>query len=489
MIRNNILRNPRQTIFNLLTPDELDEIHYASLEVLERTGLHIRHPEALELLDGAGAHIEDELRVRVPSDLVKKALQSAPERVVLANRNGQRTICLEKRKSYFGLGSDLEFTIDLETREHRMTVLDDVARCAKVADALPHIDFIMSQGLASDVHHKMTEISQFDAMICNSTKPMILTSFTEMEVLEATYEMACAVRGGGKELRKNPYIMIYGQFISPFEHHKEGLERLLFCAEKRIPIIYVPTIMAGASGPVTLAGSLVVANAECLAGLVIHQLKSPGAPFVYGGCVQSFDMRSMSIPYGSPEWRLGDAVLSQLSQRYGLPVFGTAGCTDSKTVDGQAAMEASSSLLFTALCGTNIIHDVGYLESGLCGSLDFLVMCNEMIGSTRRILNGIRIDRESLAVDLIDKVGPGKHFTEEKHTYEHFKKEMWYPGLIDRNDFSTWKADGEKRFEQRCIEEAKKILKEHEVEPLTEETNQELKNILSKMERTVEAVN
>jgi trimethylamine--corrinoid protein Co-methyltransferase len=194
-------------------------------------------------------------------------------------------------------------------------------------------------------------------------------------------------------------------------------------------------------------------------------------------------MRAMLHPYGSPEWRLTDAALSQLSQLYRLPVFGTAGATDSKVVDEQAAIEASYSLLFAALTGTNLIHDVGYLESGLCGALDYLVMCNDMIGLTRRILRGIRVDREAIAVDLIDKVGPGKHFTGEEHTLKNYKEEMWYPGLLDRKDFNAWKADGEVTFQQRCIAEAKRILKEHEVEPVSDETSQEIKNILSKMER------
>ncbi len=246
-----------------------------------------------------------------------------------------------------------EYTIDLDTREKRLSVLADIERAALLADALPHYDFIMSHGLASDVPVEMTEILQLEVMIKNSTKPMLLTSFSEPDVLKTMYEMACVVRGGEEELRKNSYFVLYGQFISPFEHDKVPVDRLLFCAEKHIPITYIPNIMAGASGPVTSAGSLVVSNVECLAGLVIHQLKHPGAPFIYGGCVNPFDMRNMCIAYGAPEWRLTDAALSQLSQRYDLPVFGTAGCTDSKIVHEQAALEGVFSIVVTALSGTN----------------------------------------------------------------------------------------------------------------------------------------
>jgi trimethylamine--corrinoid protein Co-methyltransferase len=178
-------------------------------------------------------------------------------------------------------------------------------------------------------------------------------------------------------------------------------------------------------------------------------------------------------------------VLSQLSQRYNLPVFGTAGCSDSKIVDEQAAIEAAFSLLFTALVGTNIIHDVGYLGSGMCGALDFLIMGDEMAEFTRRILKGIRIDREAIALDLIDKVGPGGHFTGEHHTLQHFKTATWYPKLLDRNNYTQWKAKGGKTLRQRCIEEAKRILTEHEVEPLPKETSRELTEILTKMEHKI----
>jgi trimethylamine---corrinoid protein Co-methyltransferase len=479
----NIFRNPRQTHLEYLNQEELQEIHDASLEILERTGVNLHHPEAVGLLHDAGAHVEESTRVRIPSDLVKKALQTAPERVALADRAGTRSILLENRRVFFGLGSDLKYTIDLETQQRRMSVLADVARAARVSDALPHIDFLMSQGLASDVPFEMAELLHFDAMIRNSLKPMILTSFSDLRVLEATFEMACIVRGGHDELLKNPYIIIYGQFISPFEHHREGIERLLFCSEKRLPIIYVPTIMAGTSGPVTLAGAIAVANAECLAGLVVHQLKNPGAPFIYGGCVQSFDMRSMNIPYGSPEWRMGDAVLSQLSQMYKLPVFGTAGCTDSKLVDEQASLEAAYSMLFAALTGTNIIHDLGYLESGMCGALEFIVMCNEIAGLTRRLLKGIRIDQETLALDLIDKIGPGGHFTAEDHTLKFFKEETWYPSLLDRRKYASWKNKGSKTFKERCIEEAKSIIQKHTVPPLAEDVDRRLAELLKKMEK------
>lgn len=485
MFDANSIRNPRRPLLNLLSPEELDEIHYASLEVLERTGLNVGHPEAVSLLFEAGALVaSDGKRVRIPSNLVKQALHTAPSRVGLVDRTGRQRLLLEDKRSYFGTGSDLEYTIDLESGKKRLSVLTDIERAALLADALPNYDFIMSHGLASDVPVEMTEIMQLEAMIRNSTKPMLLTSFSEKDVLQAFYEMACVVRGGEAELRTNPYFVLYGQFISPFEHDKASVERLLFCAEKQIPITYIPTIMAGASGPVTFAGSLVVANVECLAGLVIHQCKQPGAPFIYGGCVNPFDMRNMCIAYGAPEWRLTDAALSQLSQRYDLPVFGTAGCTDSKIVDEQAAQEAAFSILLTALSGTNLIHDVSYLQSGLCGSLDFTVMCDEMIGMTRRIFQGIEVNSETLALDVINSVGPGRDYTAEAHTLKHFKTQAWYPEVLDRKTNEAWEKAGSTTLKQRCAAKAGNILASHEVEPLSREQSRSIQSILKHYEKT-----
>jgi len=472
--------NSRQPRLSFLSDAELDEIHCAALEILERTGLNVHHPEARHLLADAGAYLEGDLRVRIPSHLVKRALHTAPERVVLSDRPGQRVMPLEKDKVYFGTGSDLPFTLDHETGVRRPSVLEDVARAARVSDALEHIDFVMSFGLASDVPVHTQEVQQFAAMLRNTTKPLILTQFTEKAVLEDLYEMACAVRGSPEELRRNPFLILYGQFISPLQHHREGLERLLFCAEKDLPIIYVPTILAGASGPATMAGALALGNAEVLAGLTIHQLKKPGAPFIYGGCICPFDMRTATIAYGAPEWHIASAILSQLSLRYRLPLFSTGGCTDSKVVDEQALLEGSYSLLLAALSGANLVHDVGYLEMGRCGDLSFLVMMNEMASLTRRILRPFEVNAETLALDLVDEVGPGGHFLEAEHTLRHFRSETWYPSLLDRQCYDAWQSAGATTLKDRARARVDEILRNHTPQPLPPEVEEELERILAK---------
>ncbi len=389
----------------------------------------------------------------------------------MANRRGERRLFLENGRTYFGTGSDLKYTLDLHTRQHRQSTISDVAAAASVCDHLDNIDFIMSYGLPEDVPQTCIELHQLYAMLThNSKKSIIMTSFNT-DTLRGMYNMAAVVAGGEERFAQNPFIVLYGQFISPFLHTADGLERLIFCAERRLPVIYIPTIMGGASGPVTMAGSLAVANAETLAGLVISQLVRKGAPFIYGGCVMPFDMRDSVVPYGAPEWAMASAVLSQLSMRYRLPVFSTAGCTDSHVVDSQASIEGTLSILMAALSGANIIHDVGYLGQGMIGSLEYLVMMDEVIAMVKRVLSGFTVDRETLALDLIDEVGPGGDFFQTAHTLKHFRSEVWYSQLLTKTENSG-------RLEDRARQRALDILQQTEPEPLPDEIDRELKRIL-----------
>ena len=442
------------------TQEQLERLHNASLRILERTGIEVHLDEARDLLKSAGALI-DGLRVRFPKEMVEQAIDSVPERIILHNQNGAPSMDVCGTNYFFGSGSDLQYTIDLETRERRLTTLKDVADSARLVDRLEHFDFHMSYGLASDVAVEEQEIAQVQAMLANTKKPLLLTQFSSRKVLDRIYDAVSAAYPGGKDgMKEKPYVVLYGQFISPFIHHREGLERLFFCADNRIPIIYVPTILAGASSPVTMASALAVGNAECLAGLTIHQLRSLGAPFIYGGCITPFDMRIGNIAYGCPEWNISDTVLAQLSRRYKIPLFATAGCTDAKVPDGQAVAEAMYSLLMDASAGCNIIHDVGYLESGLCGSAEYLVMNNELIAVVKNLLKGYDFSDEALALDLVDSVGPGGHFLEESHTLKHFRKEAWYPELFHRGLYEQWQADGAYTFRDRARQKALALLKE-----------------------------
>jgi trimethylamine--corrinoid protein Co-methyltransferase len=235
--------------------------------------------------------------------------------------------------------------------------------------------------------------------------------------------------------------------------------------------------MCGVSGPLTLFGSLALATAECLGGLVMHQTQRPGAPFIFGACVSPLDMRTTLFPYGSPEWRLNDLVMAEMSRHYGLPVFGTAGAADSKTVDAQAGAEYAGSLLVSAMAGTNLIHDVGYLESGLCGSLESLVLGAEQIRWVKQFIGGVKVSPETLALDAIADVGPAGDFLSHDHTLKYLRRTMWSPYVTDRDNYDSWVAGGAKDYATRAREYARELVQSHKPEHVDDSTDARLKEL------------
>jgi trimethylamine--corrinoid protein Co-methyltransferase len=451
-----------QPNLGLMTSQRIEQLDAAAKSILENTGLNVHHAEMRKRLGEAGALLGEGPRVHIPSHLVEDALLTAKREVVIYSRQGEAVMPLGPRQIYFGTGSDLVYTRDLGTRDRKKSVLDDVARSARLCDALPEINFVMSFALPEDVPNEDAEPQQYYTLLHNTVKPVIMTSFSGLEAFERMHEMACLVAGGDGAFRERPNYIMYGQFVSPLQHDHQAVERLIFCAEHEIPLIYIPTIMPGASGPLTLAGSLALAAAESLAGLVMHQIQQPGAPFIFGACVSRLDMRTMLFPYGSPEWRLNDLIMAELARHYGLPVFGTGGATDSKIVDAQAGLEYGTSLLAAALSGTNLIHDVGYMDSGLTGSLESIVLAAEAIRWVRQFLDGIAVSDETWALDVIADVGPAQDFLGHHHTLKHLRERMWQPYALDHGEHDAWAAAGSKAYAARAREIARRLVETHE---------------------------
>jgi trimethylamine--corrinoid protein Co-methyltransferase len=447
---------------SLLDQTGIQQIHAAAINILEKTGLNVHHPELADKLIQGGARRGQGARLYLNPDMVEEALNSAPDEIKLYDRLGQPAMQLSAGRIYFGTGSDLINTIDPQTGEHRASTLEDVGRAARLCGALEEYDFVMSFAIPSDVVNEDAEPQQYFQMVSNTTKPVIMTSFSGLDSFERMHEMAVQIAGGREAFTERPNYILYGQFVSPLEHDHQALERLVFCADHQVPLIYIPTIMMGASGPFTLAGSLALAVAESLAGLVMHQTRRPGAPFIFGSCAGPLDMGSMLFPYGTPEWRLNDLLMAELSRHYGLPVFGTAGAADSKTVDAQAGAEYGTSLLVSALAGTNLIHDVGYLESGLCGSLESLVLGADQIRWVKRFLNGIQTTPDAFALDVIREVGPAGDFLGHDHTYQHLHTTMWKPYAADRDDYHAWVEKGSQSYAQRARQHALDLLHSHQ---------------------------
>ena len=462
-----------------LAEDQMRDIHTATLEILEDTGTIVHSDKAVELLQASGAYVKDGKRLYLPGGLVEKAIQSAPSRITIYDRNGNPAMFLEGRKVYYGTGSDCPNILDTFTGERREFLSADVEDAVKLVDALPFIDFVMSMGLAPDIPIEVQYQKKYATMIRNSTKPQVITAANKA-TLNDIVDIASAVVGGREELSRKPLFVLYDEPTSPLVHTREALEKLLFMAENSLPINYSPGTMAGGTSPMTMAGSIAQANAEILTGLVIHQLQKPGAPFVFGAGMSPMDMQSMQPTYSSPEAMVEQAGLCQIGRcLYDLPTWGFGGCSASKLADAQAVNEATTYILMAGLMGTNLVHDVGYLDFGLTYSFDLLVMCNEFIGQVRRMMEGIRVDREHLALEPIKRVGPGGHFLQDDHTLKYFR-DNWQPDITDRRTHETWAADGATSMEQRAKAKIKHILDTHVPQALTPEIDKAIDDILKR---------
>ena len=470
MIYPNLHFKPR---LHVLNDDQITQIHLATLEVLERTGVQITHPRAQELFCGGGARVEGD-RVYIPSWMVEDAIQKAPSRVVLGRRDGERSVFLEGDKSWFGPSLDCMDYLDPDTGERRPFTSDDCRITAAVADALPNYSWVMTIGLAADAPPDIADRVIAKQVLTYCEKPLVFCC-KDVDSTRDIYEMALLIAGSKERFQQAPTIVHYSEPISPLLYYDPAVEKILYCAEQGIPLINYPAPQAGSTAPATFAGEVVQGSAESLSGLVLAQLVRPGAPFIYGAFATIMDMRTTIFSYGAPEMSLMVAAMAQLAQHYRLPFFGTAGCSDAKFPDPQAAAEAAFSCLSSALSGANLIHDSGWLDHGSIASPAYMVLVHDLLYMVDQFMRGIPVNDETLALDLIDNVGPGAHHLQQDHTLKHFR-DVWYSQLFDRTINAQWLERGAKRFEERLRQQTRTVMA-HEPSPLPLEVSREIERM------------
>ena len=464
--------------YRLLTEEQIQDLHSATMEILETVGIRVLNDEGLQLLQDAGCRIKDGNVALIPEALVQSCIESAPSAITIYNRKGQEAMQLAGRNSYFGMGTDLITTLDLVTGETRTTVLQDVVNAARVADACPEVDFIASMGLPSDVPTNSMYVRCVHTMLQNSAKPIFNTAAGK-EDLAYIIEMCETVAGGAEALRAKPFFIHYSEPTPPLTHSYGAVNKLFLCADKGVPICYPPGAVLGGSAPATLAGGLVQTNAEALSGVVLHQLRARGAPIISGVAAVSMDMRTTTFSYGSPDFRLTNSAFADLYHYYGLPMWSTVG-TDAHALDEQAAMEHAFCTLLSTLDGANLIHDIGYLGQGLLSSPAAIVMSDEIISYVRRFARGFTISREKMALDLIPQVGPGGNYLAETHTASNFREEFWRPKQINRENPDGWRAQGATHYSERVTARARAILATRQPEPLSAEVVDRLDAIVQR---------
>ena len=333
------------------------------------------------------------------------------------------------------------FTWDLQSETLRATRLEDVGRAARLCDALRNIDFVMSCAHPRDIDARLSYLRSFQAMIVNTEKPIVVTAESD-EDLEVMWRIACEIRGGAENLVARPYIIVYTEPVSPLQHGRHALGKLLFSADKRLPVAYIPAPIAGGTGPITMAGLLVQGLAEYFVGLVVHQLACPGAPLIFGVCPLVLDLQSAQASYGAIEFTMAHTAQVELARWLDVPNWGYGGMTDSHSLDCQAGLETAEITLLDMLAGSNLTHDVGYQGFGLAASLEQIVVVDEFIDMNRRLLAGLQIDTGTLALDAILAVGAGGDFVSSRHTKRHCREAQWRPTLTSRASREKWERDG-----------------------------------------------
>jgi trimethylamine--corrinoid protein Co-methyltransferase len=466
----------KQPMFSRLSDQQCEALHSASLEILERTGARLHHQPAVDMLRRAGASVTEGNRVRIPAEMVEAALETAPKEVLLHNRNGEPSLRIGGYRTFYGTGSDCLNILDHRSGKRRKALLRDVVEGVTLCDALPHIDFVMGMFLPEDVPTMTADRYQMQAMLNGTTKPIVYVT-TDLDGCTDAVEMAEAVAGGPEALAQKPFSACYINVTHGLQHNEEALQKLLYLAQKGLPATYIPVAIGGATAPVTVAGNMAIWNAGSLVGLVLSQLERPGAPFITSGWgASALDMRTTLSPYVEPEKQF---IAQDLAHYYGLPMFAFGGCSDSKILDEQAGIEAALTLLTNTLCGSHLVHDLGYLESGLTGSLAQLVICDEIVNWIRTALEPLEINDDTLALDVIDEVGPDGDFLGTKHTLQHFQ-ERWYPTLIDHDYYEGWAKKGSRDLGRRAAERVDQILLEHRPEPLPEKVKAALMEIVER---------
>ena len=469
--------------FRVLSDQQIEKVYQATLECLHRTGVNVLNGEARELLAAAGAQV-DGVRVRFPPHLIQDGVAANPRSFTLWGRDPTRRMQIVPDRVYFGPGPTCTYFVDPQTGERRKSRRGDPGLTALVCDALDNVDYVMSLALIDDVYHRLAPVYEFAEMVTNTGKPVLAWAYS-VENTSDIYQIALAAAGGEEDFRARPFLALFSTFHSPLQHTDDELSSVFWAVERGLPIIYVGGGTAGLTSPVTGAGTLVISLAGALSGLAIIHLKQRGAAVCLGGVPQAVDLRTCRPAYGSPEMSLYSAALSDIFRYLGLPFMGTAGASEAKVLDLQAAVESTVQVILSGLSGATLVHDVGFLDCADIGSLEMLVMNDEIIGMARRIMRGIEISDDTLMLDLIDQVGPGGGFLSTRETARRCREEIWVPTLMDRDAWVNWESAGAQAMQDRITGKVGEILAKHKPPPLPEGAAERIQAVLETAEARV----
>ena len=470
----------------VLSKTEIEEIHEKSLEVLEKTGIEVDHEKGLKILKKAGAKVNFRTkRVRIPKKLVKHCLKTVPEKFTLAARNPEKDCPLVRGgRPYSRNGGGADFTLDLETGQFRPLMLADVRSYFRLMDGLDGISFI-APVFGQDMPVMGRDILMLREAFANTDKHIHLRAFSG-KTLEVMFRMAEIVAGGKEELKKRPVVSLLEAPISPLKFLDVTVDALWLCGEYGIPLDVCVMPGSGSTGPMTMAGNVLLFNTEFLGGVVISQLFHSGAPLQYAPRPMIMDMHTGFSLVGSIEGGIMAAAGAQMAHYYNIPVSLHGPWTDSMLHDGQSTFERTYLTFMAALAGANVLVGAGMIQESLVISHEQLVIDDELHRTVVRALEGFEVDEERLGLEALDRVGPGGNFVADPHTLKFLRGERYLTHLLYRNSREAWETSGSKDFEERAKERAQAILREHQPNPLPEDIGKALDELVNDALRRLE---
>jgi trimethylamine--corrinoid protein Co-methyltransferase len=466
--------------FQILAEADLERIHWGTLHILEKVGIQVDSDTARKILKDNGADVDDRTRIaKFPSHLVEEALAKKHASITLAGRDSKYDAKLDRNHSYMTANGNGAVTVDFETGKRRPSTKEDVARTSRIIDYLPNVHIHWPMVSSMDQHPSTVHLHDLDASLNNTQKHVMYETGVTLREAKQLTEMGYLAAGGEKEFRRRPITSCLQCTFAPLQLDAGVMDASLYFAEHGVPLVFFGMPQPGATGPATLVGSLVVGNAEVLAALTITQLHAPGSAVIYGMGNAPLDMKTTVRSGGSPEHALSSAMATELAHWYGLPSCVGVSATAKQPGD-QAVLEYYTGCVAPLLAGADLMCGIGLLEDSATLYYEQIVVDDEIVGTIARLIRGEWADEDTLALDVIEKVGPGKNFLAQRHTMNHLKTETFMPSLIDRRAFDSWAADGSKSLTDRARDKTKWILANHTVPSLDGEIEKKLKTVIEK---------
>jgi trimethylamine--corrinoid protein Co-methyltransferase len=475
------ITNPKLSL-NILTPEEVQRIHTATLDVIENVGVRFPSQKVLDIWEAHGAKVDREtFIIKAPGALIEKALKSAPPAYALAARDPAQDLMMDGNHVFLGTDGCGVEVIDIYSGERRRSRLQDVGEIARVADYLEEVAFHWVAVSAQDCPPHTRGLYEVKAIWDNSTKHVQTESIYSEKEARAAVEMAAAIAGGREALRKRPILSIMQCTAPPLGHDGGSLEAALVGAEAGIPVGFMTMAACLTTGPATMAGTLVVGNAEVIAGTALIQLAYPGAPVFYAAAQTASDLRTGSYTGGGPEDYLFGAATNVLSDFYDIPLSMGSFATGAKEPNWQAGVDNSLSTFMASIVMSDMLLGVGFLHGSRIWSYAQMLMDCEIYNIVNKTLQGIKIDDETLALDVIQAVGPGGNFLKQKHTIRHMR-DIFLPQFMDRRPYNEWQEKGDNP-DDWALAKARQILETHQPETLEAGLSAELQRIIEAAER------